>query len=401
MKLKSEIGAAIAVALCAGMALRPASSAQTSGAPVQRPSATVRFAYAGNAAQLPAEFIENLILVPAQVNLGQPSLFQLDTTAAISSVDPKRAVELGIADTHNSVLNLSGVDILLPGFSQASSDDFGPRVGRSYEGTIGNDVFANVVVEIDYARQTVRIHDPAAYQYSGDGRSFPLTFHDGMPVVRAKFSTVRRKSVEAEFILNTALDASLAISDKFAQAHHLFSSHMKTIPVAPGELGVAGSAVLARLEDFQIGSYQVQGPLAAIAQATLPGDGDPLIAGEIGGGLLRRFAVVFDYSRRVVILSSNSEFHSEDREDMSGISVAAAGPGWKTLEVTQVRPGTPGADAGVQKGDVIAGVDDEAAADISLDAIRGLFRQVGHKYKLTIERNGKTLTINIQMRRLL
>jgi len=34
-------------------------------------------------------------------------------------------------------------------------------------------------------------------------------------------------------------------------------------------------------------------------------------------------------------------------------------------------------------------------------AIRALFHQVGHKYKLLIDRNGKTLTINVQMRRLL
>jgi putative serine protease PepD len=66
-----------------------------------------------------------------------------------------------------------------------------------------------------------------------------------------------------------------------------------------------------------------------------------------------------------------------------------------------VRPGTPAASAGVEPGDVIAGVDEEAAADVTLDAFPGLFRQVGHKYKLLIERNGKTLTINVQMRRLL
>ena len=86
---------------------------------------------------------------------------------------------------------------------------------------------------------------------------------------------------------------------------------------------------------------------------------------------------------------------------MSGISIAASGPGLTTFTITQVRPGTPAAAAGVETGDVIAGVDEEAAADMTLDALRGLFRQVGHKYKLLIERNGKTLTINIQMRRLL
>jgi C-terminal processing protease CtpA/Prc len=117
--------------------------------------------------------------------------------------------------------------------------------------------------------------------------------------------------------------------------------------------------------------------------------------------MLRRFSVIFDYARHVVILDSNSEIRTDDHEDMSGISISAGGPDWKRFVVTQVRQGTPGAGAGVQVGDVIAGVDEEAAADMTLDALRGLFRQVGHKYKLLIERDGKTLTINFQMRRLI
>jgi S1-C subfamily serine protease len=73
----------------------------------------------------------------------------------------------------------------------------------------------------------------------------------------------------------------------------------------------------------------------------------------------------------------------------------------RALEVVEVRSGSPGADAGVQKGDLIEGVDDEAAADISVTAARELFRNVGHKYKLLINRDGKTMTINVTMHRAL
>ncbi len=401
MKRRTAIGMVIAAGMCAGLESRPASHAQTSGPPARQPTASARFAFGGDTAQVPAEFIGNLIFLPVHVNQGQPSLFELDSTAAASSVDPGRAAELGISNTQGAVLNLSGVDFSLASFGQSANSDFGARVGRHYDGTIGSDVFAGVVVELDYARQTVRLYDPGSYQYTGKGKGLPLTVYDGMPMVRAKFTVGGRKSGEAMFVVNTALNASLVISDKFAQQHHLFASHMKTIPVAAGELGVGDSAVVARLEDFQIGPETVQAPLAAFAQGKLPGDGNAQFAGEIGGGMLRRFTVIFDYARQVVIFDSNSEFRSDDHEDMSGISVAAAGPDWKRFVVTQVRPGTPGAGAGVQVGDVIAGVDEEAAADLTLDALRGLFRQVGHKYKLLIERNGKTINATVQMRRLL
>jgi C-terminal processing protease CtpA/Prc len=86
---------------------------------------------------------------------------------------------------------------------------------------------------------------------------------------------------------------------------------------------------------------------------------------------------------------------------MSGLAIAATGSNLKTFEVTEVRSGTPGADAKIQKGDVIAGVNDEAAADLTLAAIRKLFRQPATKYRLLIQRNTQTLTVMLQTRRLL
>jgi len=156
---------------------------------------------------------------------------------------------------------------------------------------------------------------------------------------------------------------------------------------------------MARIDDFQIGGYQVAGPLAAFVQGKGPGLDDAQVAGEIGGGMLRRFTLTLDYARQVAIFDANSEIRTDDHEEMSGISLAAGGPDLKRFEVVLVRPGSPAADAGVQKGDVIAGVDDEAAADMTLSAVRGLFHQVGHKYKLVIDRNGTTKTVNITMRR--
>jgi hypothetical protein len=384
--------------LCAGLASKPVLRAQNSAAAPAPGAATVRFAFGGNVAELPAQFVDNLVFVPVRVNQGQPSMFQLDTSAAVSSIDPARAAELGVANLRSPVLNLTDVDFSLAQLGSQANTDFGRRLGRGYEGTIGNDIVSGAVIEIDYGRQTVRLYDPASYHYKGVGKGFPLTMRDGMPAVRAKVDVAGRKSGEALFVINTALDVPLLISDHFANQRHFFSSHLKTVPLAPGELGVGGRAVLGRIEYFEIGRYQIQAPLAAFAEGNLSGD-DSQITGEIGGGMLRRFTVTLDYASHLAYFDGNSEIHADDHEDMSGISVAATGPGLRTLEIVQVRPGSPGAEAGVQKGDVIEGVDDEAAADISVTAVRELFRNVGHKYKLLINRDGKTMTINVTMHR--
>jgi len=56
-------------------------------------------------------------------------------------------------------------------------------------------------------------------------------------------------------------------------------------------------------------------------------------------------------------------------------------------------------------GDVIAGLDDEPAADFTLAALREEFRQfgkelAGHQYKILLDRRGQTITVKLKMRRL-
>ncbi|HEX4004066.1 MAG TPA: PDZ domain-containing protein [Candidatus Acidoferrales bacterium] len=398
--------AAIGIALLVSLAAqRPAPGPQTSSPPKQAeppPNSgytSVRFAYGGNVAEIPAEFVDGLILLPVHVNQSQPCLFVLDSTAASTSIDPNRAAELGVPP--GSVeLELAGINVTLSDLPHVPKPDFAARFGRPYEGTLGRDFFESFVVAIDYARKTIRLYDPSSFQYVGKGKSLHISFSGDVPVVRAKVNT-NGKTLEGDFGVDTALDASVLFPEHYANAHHMLS-HVRTIP-ATDEIWdqVAQGAVLARMKVFQIGPFPVLQAIATFSQRPEAKTGGTQLAGEIGGGMLRRFTVVFDYSRMQIIFDTNSEWRTDELEDMSGITLAASGPGLRRFEVTQVRSGTPGAEAGLQKGDIIAGVDEDPAADLSLMQLRDLFRQFGHPYKLTVERNDQTLHLTLKLKRLL
>lgn len=393
-----------AVVLLASLVTRPALRAQTNAASPQAPASSnsiagsVRFAYGGNVAEIPAEFIGRLVLLPLHVNQSQPCLFVLDSTAASTSIDPSRAEELGIQAAQSAELEFAGVNLTVPSLPRVPKSNFDARFGRPYEGTLGRDFFESFVVAIDYARKTVRLYDPSAYQYSGHGTSIHPSFAGDTPVVRAKFSTTGR-ILEADFGIDTALDASVLFSERYASAHRLLA-HFKTIPATDQLSDEAAGSVLGRLRLLQIGPFPVQQSIATFSGRTDTG-GNEQLAGEIGGGMLRRFTVIFDYPHAQIIFDPNSERRTDEIEDMSGISLIARGPGLRTFEVTHVRPGTPGADAGLQKGDVIAGIDEDPAADLSLTQLRDLFRQPGHPYRLTVERKDQTLHLTMKLRRLL
>jgi hypothetical protein len=401
MNRERIVGVIPIVALILVFATRPAPRAQTGTSFSQQTPAPVRFAFGGNAAEIPAEFLDNLIFLPTRINSSQPSLFLLDSTATVSSIAPSRAAELGLSTLENPVLNLPGVDFPIAALQALAKDNFAAQTGRSYQGTLGNDFLGSVVMEIDYGRKTVRIYDPGIYKYSGGGSSFPIKFAGGVPLVRAKLILPGQRAREGEFIVNTALDAAIVISEKFAEGHHLFSAHLKTIPASDPQIIGGENIVLGRPKEFQLGGYSVEGAIAEFSpKDPFPGAGAD-IAGMIGGGILRRFTVIFDYPNQQLILAPNLHIHELEEEDKSGLTIIAKGPGLKQFEVVAVQSGTPGAHAGIQKGDIIVGIDEEAAADLTLVGIRELFRETGRTCKLAIERKGQSLQVSISLRRLL
>lgn len=404
MKFRPAIFLGCCVLLCFAAAYDSPSRAQSKQGTAQPPSAggptPAQFNYGGDAAEVPVEFVGNLVFLPVRINQGRPSAFFLDTSAASSSIDPGRLSVLGLAPSPKTVLSMIGVDVLFAPLPAIPRPNFGLDVGRAYDGTLGGDFFTRVVVEVDYARQTVRLYDPSSYMYSGQGATFHLTLSAGIPVVQAKFTNQKGKLLEGDFVVSTANDDTVILFDHYAESHRILGEHWKTIPdVDPSLSAPNGAAAVARLKDFQIGNLSSEGLLVTFSNADLPGSTDTHIAGMIGAGFLSRFTVVFDYPHQQLILNPNMRFPSDDQEDKSGITVVAKGSALHNFEVVDVNPGSPAAKAGIQKGDVIAGVDEDAAADMTLAELRDLFRQIGHKYNLSIERNGQSKQITVEMKR--
>jgi hypothetical protein len=382
------------ILLC-GWAARTAHSSQQAAAPAKQDPTAARFAYGGNTAQIPGVFVHNLVFLPVRVSGAKPALFELDSTAEKSSLDTSQATGAF------AVLTLPGFEIPFGTLPVISRPDFAAQVGQPYQGTLGKDFFDRVVVVIDYSRQTVQLCDPAAYTYSGKGTSFPLTFSGSIPLIRAKLEISGRKKYTADFAVDTALDAAIVLHRAFTDAQRISAAHFKSEAASYPEIDAGAKVLVGRINDFAIGPYALQDQIAIFSQTNTTSPSDAKIAGAIGADYLRRFTVIFDFPHQRLILEPNLEINHQADVDMSGLSIIAKGPNQKIFTVLHVQQNSPAAKAGVQEGDVIAGIDAEAAADLSLAAIRDLFRQIGHQYKLLIERNGQPITISVQMRRLI
>jgi hypothetical protein len=93
----------------------------------------------------------------------------------------------------------------------------------------------------------------------------------------------------------------------FAEKNHL-KDHFGTVVPAMTGWGVGGPArgLLARAKVLKLGGVEVNAPVVDLSQQKKGSFTDPYVAGNVGGGVLKRFNVTFDYGHQRVIFEPNA-----------------------------------------------------------------------------------------------
>jgi predicted aspartyl protease len=130
---------------------------------------------------LPLQLVNNLVFVSVRVGSSEPLSFILDTGASATVLNRTVAERLGL-DLHASEdartgggsvqtgsatgVTLSVGSMSLPDVTVVAIDLSGLQagLGRPVDGILGYEIFRRYVVAIDYAANTVRLHDPTEYR---------------------------------------------------------------------------------------------------------------------------------------------------------------------------------------------------------------------------------------------
>jgi hypothetical protein len=120
--------------------------------------------------------------------------------------------------------------------------------------------------------------------------------------------------------------------------------------------------------------------------------------GSIGGEVLSRFTITFDFPQEKIFLKKNTGFKKDFYFNLSGLTVRAKGSRLKNFEVSDVRENSAGFKAGVKQGDRILSVNGMPASDLDLSLINAyLNNKPGKKITLQIERAGKKEKIEFRL----
>jgi hypothetical protein len=376
-------------------------------------TAYILFDDKGNVAQIPFEFSGNEILMPIHINRLQPSPFIVDSRENSSAVDTERAAELHLIDPPPAgapgdtkipgpALRLPGLQLVPQSLMVTSLHGISAQAGRPIQGRVGTDILNLFVVELNYDRTTMQLHDAASYQYDGKGTVLPLTYVDGLPTVRINASVPGRKRGEQAFVVDTGFTGSVLFWKHAGPKNQQPYSHLKPRPSSiPTPDGSGPSTLQARIRMLKIASFSFEKPVADFSLSDSGVPSHPEIVGAIGNEMLRRFVVIFDVPHHRLILEPSRTLIQSTEADMSGMSLIGEGPSERTIRVVSVQEHSPARQAGVQKGDVIVGVETQPAIELRLGEVRNLLMQPIRQCRFTLDRNGKTIEVKFVTRRLL
>ena len=259
---------------------------------------------------IPLELTRNGLFFQVRVNRSEPLWFTLDSGSGATYLDLGIARKIGLEFQGTKKVHGAGKGLIQVQVAENVSFELprlltqGHRVhaidlagvqeqwGRRLDGLFGYDFLERFVVVIDYKARRLTVMDPTHFEYKGPGEIFPLEFEGRLPFIRAGITVPGNPPEESLFLVDTGSQDEVD--------HPIIAKSRQTTRTTTGVgLGRASVGVFGRVETLRLGEFQLR-DLSGVA-------GEGLGSHLIGGGVLHRFKIIFDYSRKRMILEQTSK----------------------------------------------------------------------------------------------
>jgi hypothetical protein len=161
---------------------------------------------------------------------------------------------------------------------------------RKLAGLLGYDFFQRYIVVLNYDKSVMELYDPKKFDYRGAGEAMTLAFKKKIPYVKGKIKIPGQKAAEREWLVDTGSGDALN-DDLLAE-----STGEKNKVTGGRGLGKEFEITQATADRVDLGRFSFE-KVAGVSGGM-----------KIGGGLLRNFTVVLDYSGERMILEPNRHY---------------------------------------------------------------------------------------------
>jgi len=368
--------------------------------------ATARIADGSGVTRIPFDLVNNHIYADGMID-GKKARFLVDT-GGMNALTPAAAKKFGIEGegdlpgrgvgdesvkaqfAHVGEVRLGGAVLDKPVFVVIDLGAIVKVEGVDFDGLVGYEMFRRFGVTIDYAGHVLTLAEPAKFAPPAGATVVPFELSDTTPLIAGTLDgTPVRVSVD------TGSRSSLSMHSPFVREHGLVAQYAAA-PEAVVGWGVGGASRgrPARFGTLKLGDREIGGVAGDLYVGDKGTFANPDMSGNLGGGVLRRFTVAFDYGAKRMYLAPNADFAKADTFDRSGLFLLGDGD---ALLVADVAPDSAAARAGLQAKDRIVAIGGEASDAKSLIAVRMKLREsaAGTRVKVDRVRDGKKETVEI------
>lgn len=405
------------------------------------------------------KLINNLIILPIEVNgsrltfildsgVAAPVIFNLSSSDTLELTDFEKIKirGLGVGDPIDALLSknnrfkMGSIYAVQKNLYIIHKEQFdlSSKLGITVNGMIGYNLFKNFIVTINYVSKRITFTKPEKYKYKKCTKceTFDLEFYKNKPyimgeVIIDKYDTQR-------------MPVKLLIDSGGTDALWLFEDDVIKVPEDSfddfiGE-GVSGSIYgkRSKLKLFALKSFVFENPNVAFLDSLSTHHAKKFESrnGSLGGGILKRFKVIFDYPNSKITLKKNRHFKEKFSYNMSGIELMYYGKelvkergntlfevskddgatstntisftySYKynlkpTYKIAQVRKDSPADIAGVKIGDILVKINGIFAYSYDLTEINEkLYKKENKVMRLVVNRNGEELNFEFKLKDLL
>lgn len=347
---------------------------------------------------IPFELINNLIVVPVRLNDSNELKFVLDTGAGQTvitelavdqefTIKYQRDIRLNGLGTTGSIPALlsQGNEIYMEGiegdnhvivFILEGMFNLSQYMGTQINGLLGADIFENFIVEVDYDRKRLYLHDPDAFEEEYDRKKKDDSWtHIPAKVRRGKLYLDVEITQNDDSKLNTTLLVdSGASSSIFLYPNEdmgvLLPEHYIEAYLGTGLSGEIHGK-LGRIKKLKVGDTEIENPIIGYPniEAVEYAIRNDNRGGSIGADILKRFDIIYNYRNEEVLVRSNRKLNDPFRYNRSGIEVITPVLDLPYYVVSEVRPNSPADIAGIQSDDIITEINYKHVFQYSLDRV--------------------------------
>ena len=366
--------------------------------------------------QFPIEIHNNLVVVPVILNGTLPLKFILDTGVRTAILTQK---------TFTDILNLSysrkytiagpggvklvdayitnNVSLELPGVSGRGhallvlAEDYlelRNYLGTDVHGILGYELFSRFIVQIDYDKKILTLMSPKRFKPGRKYEPIPIRIEDTKPYVTASIVLADGTQLTAKLLVDSGASHGLMLEPSSDSRIQVPTETVSSV-IGRG-LGGEITGKVGRIKSLKLGSFELENAISNFPDPNSYFDslkvGRTSRNGAIGGEVLSRFTVVFDFPNEQMYLKKNAMFRKKFHYNLSGLNVKAKGARLNVFEIVDVRQKSVSDQAGVQPGDIILSINGIPSSSLSLNVINGFFNyKPGKRINLVLDRKGQRI----------